>query len=254
VKRSALALLCLASTLAFARGPVVLFDGPSKVNGRVIVTEESGVRTLRFSPDGSPQTRMRVSAPRQLVQPYTRAAMRALELVPQPKRILIVGLGGGAMAMFLRERFPSAEIDGVEIDPVVVSAAKKHFGLVTDEKLRAIVADGRKFLEGAKPGYDLIFLDAYAGEDPPAHLMTVEFLAAVRARLSPGGVAVANVGDASENTDYANVVRTWQAAFDALCVQAVAETANTIFLARADGKRVSLGCLGQPSDGEVLRD
>lgn len=278
----AAAALALGVAAAWARGPVTLFDGKSEVNGRVIVTEAGGVRTLTFSPGGAVQTEVKPGAPHQLSLPYTRAAMVALALVPQPRRILIVGLGGGAMAMFLRGVFPQAQLDGVDIDPVVIAAAKKHLGLATDDKLRAIVADGRKFTEGSAGGYDLIFLDAYCDSDPPEHLLTVEFLSAVRGKLAPGGVAVGNVWGPSDNARFPDVVRTWEAAFDTLCVLPVSGVTNTIFLARGDGlppgrtggslaeraaafaraKRLSFdlvayarpGCQALPSGGEVLRD
>jgi spermidine synthase len=271
VPRLALLALLLAA-------PKVLVDAPSEFNGRVIVTERGSERTLRFSADGAPQSVVRVGDPRTLALTYTRSAMVALGLVPRPRRILIVGLGGGAMAMFLRAQLPEARIDGVDIDPVVVSVARQHLGLVTDEKLTAAVADGRKFLEASAGGYNLIFLDAYDDEDPPEHLLTAEFLSLVRSRLSPGGVAVANLGSPSVNTRFADMTRTWSATFDALCVLAVPSGDNTILLARGDGQPVTDltqraaafargrtltfdlpalakgGCRAAPSGGEVIRD
>lgn len=276
------AALALGLTGAWARGPATLFDAKSEVNGRVLVTEDRGVRTLTFSPGGAVQTEVKPGAPHELRLPYTRAAMVALALVPKPRRILLVGLGGGAMAMFLRGLFPEAQLDGVDIDPVVVSAAKKHLGLVTDDKLRAIVADGRKFTETSAGGYDLIFLDAYCDSDPPEHLLTVEFLSAVRGKLAAGGVAVGNVWGPDDNSRFPDVVRTWEAAFDTLCVLPVAGVTNTIFLARGDGQppgraggslaeraaafararplSFSLesyarpGCRALPAGGQVIRD
>lgn len=273
------ALLAVSLATAWATGgPAVLLDAPSEVNGRVLVTEHAGERTLRFAPGGAIQTAVRPGAPHELVLPYTRAAMVALGLVPQPRRVLLVGLGGGAMAMFLKGLFPKARLDGVDIDPVVIAAARRHLGLVTDDRLRAIVADGRKFTEESKGGYDLIFLDAYSDSDPPEHLLTVEFLSAVRGKLAAGGVAVGNVWGPDENARYADVARTWVAAFDALCAVPVAGVTNTIFLARGDGRPVSglgegaaafargrrlsfdlpalarPGCQALPEGGQVLRD
>ena len=268
----------LAALALLLAAPKVLVDAPSELNGRVIVTEQGPERTLRFSPDGSPQSIVRVGDPRTLALPYTRSAMVALALVPQPRRILIVGLGGGAMAMFLRAHFPDAQLDGVDIDPLVVKVARQHLGLVTDEKLRAVVADGRKFLEGSTGGYDLVFLDAYDDDDPPEHLMTAEFLSLVRSKLAPGGVAGANVGGPNVNTRYADVTRTWRATFDGLCVLQVPGADNTIFLARGDGQPITklataaaafargrkltfdlpalakAGCRALPGGGEVIRD
>lgn len=276
---AALVLLAAASAAGWlVRLPLVLHDGTSEINGRVVVTEEGGERTLRFSADGPRQSVIRVGKPHELALPYTRAAMTALGLVPEPKRVLIIGLGGGAMAMFLRTLFPNVEIDGVDIDPAVVSVAQQHLGLKLDAKLRAIVADGRKFTESSPGGYDLIFLDAYGDAEPPKHLMTVEFLAAARKKLSPTGLAVANVWSSADNKYYSDVVRTWENAFTALCVVDVQMATNTIFLARADGKAIAdlpgraaafkktraltfdlseeakSGCVPQRPGGRILRD
>jgi spermidine synthase len=275
------AVIVLAATSGtgwLLRLPLVLHDGPSDINGRVVVTEEAGERTLRFSADGPRQSVIRVGKPLELVLPYTRTAMTALALVPQPKRVLIIGLGGGAMAMALRSLFPDAEIDGVDIDPAVVAVAQETLGLKLDAKLRAIVADGRAFTESSAGQYDLIFLDAYSDAEPPKHLMTAEFLAAARKKLSPGGVAVANVWSSADNKYYPDVVRTWNHAFGALCVVDVVMATNVIFLARGDGKAVvdlpsraaafqktrelgfdladeaKSGCVPQAPGGKVLRD
>jgi spermidine synthase len=232
--------LALAATGACltTKSPGVLFDGPSEINGRIVVTDKGDERELRFSPDGARQSVVRVGAPKDLRLPYLRTAMLSLVLAPQPRRVLIVGLGGGTMAMFLRALFPEAEIEGVDIDPKVVEVAQAHLGFKPDAKLRATIADGRKVTEQSQGNYDLIFLDAYNDEEPPRHLLTVEFLNTVKARLAPGGVAVGNVWHQSINPHYANVLRTWRETFGSVCVLDVPEAQNEIFLGRADGAPV----------------
>jgi spermidine synthase len=235
--------LCLAACVKQQSGPRVVFDGPSPINGRVIVTEKEGERVLRFSPDGARQSVIRVGAPLDLRLPYARSAMVSLGVVPAPKRTLIIGVGGGTMPMFLRTLYPDMEIDGVDIDPQVVDVARQHLGLKTDPRLHAIVADGRKYTETAAGQYDLIFLDAYNDEEPPRHLTTVNYLRTVRAKLSPGGLAVGNVWEASINPKYADMLRTWQEAFGSVCVLDVPEAQNEIFLAGPDGKAPSSDAL-----------
>lgn len=203
---------------------------------RILVTEdEPGVRVLRFAWNGARQSVVRMGAPLELQLPYLQASALVLALVPAPRRILIVGLGGGSMAMFLRTLYPEAEIDGIEIDPRVIRVAIDHLGFRPDAKLRAIADDGRAFTEKSAGGYDLIFLDAYGGDDVPRHLLAVAFMRTVRQKLAPGGYAVANVWKASHNPLFEDTVTTYRAAFGALCVLDVPGEVNTVVLGRSDG-------------------
>ncbi len=112
--------------------------------------------------------------------------------------ILIVGGGGGVVPMIFRDAY-DVVIDIVEIDPVVVEMAKKWFGLRLDDRIRMHIQDGRMFIHNSTKKYDIILLDAYtAGGRIPFHLTTREFLAEVRDRLKPDGVALMNVISAVE--------------------------------------------------------
>ncbi|MCP3098865.1 fused MFS/spermidine synthase [Myxococcus sp. K15C18031901] len=209
---------------------VVLFEKQSPY-ARVSVQEDgAGLRYLQFDDSGALQSVVKPGAPRRLELAYTRVAMVGLAFVPQPRRILVVGLGGGAMPMFLRAVLPRARIDVVDIDPVVVDVARRYFGFHEDSRLVAHVADGRAFIEAQRPAYDLVFLDAYGPDSIPEHLATVEFLAAVRARLTGRGAAVGNVWADPPNSRYGSMARTWQAAFTQLYTFEVEGSANRILV------------------------
>jgi len=108
--------------------------------------------------------------------------------------VVIVGGGGGVVPMIFAKSYPHLSIDVVEIDPVVVDAAEKWFGLTPGPSLRVHVQDGRMFIHNSKDKYDLIILDAYtAGGRIPFHLTTKEFLSDVRDHLRPRGIALMNV-------------------------------------------------------------
>jgi len=134
--------------------------------------------------------------------------------------------------MFLRAHYPAATIDVAEIDPDVVDVAKKFFGFVEDERMRAHVGDGRQFIEKAPPGdYDIIFLDAFGAHDVPKHLTTREFLQITRRALRPNGVVVSNVWRPASNPLYDAMARTYQEAFEELLILDVPGDVNNIFLA-----------------------
>lgn len=208
----------------------VLFEKTSPYN-TVIVSEENGLRTLRFERGGARQSVVKLGDPDHLELPYARAALTSLALCPEPRHILVVGLGGGTLPMVLRRHYPEAAIDAVDIDPEVVTAAKTYLGFQEDKLMRAIVGDGRKFIEDSRTAYDLIFLDAYGSDSVPRHLTTQEFLQAVRRTLQPGGVVIGNVWSRYSNPLYDSMVRTYQEVFDDLYILDVAGAGNKILLA-----------------------
>ena len=53
-----------------------------------------------------------------------------------PKKILMLGLGGGSISTYLGRFMPEAAITTVEIDPGVINAAKTYFGLRETERMR----------------------------------------------------------------------------------------------------------------------
>ena len=131
-----------------------------------------------------------------------------------PRRILMLGLGGGSISTYLGRFMPEAAVTTVEIDPGVITAAKTYFGLRESERMRYRAGDGRVFLNRDSERYDLILVDAYRGGYVPFHLLTREFYGLVKQRLAPGGAAAFNVHDGSKL--YASTVRTLGEVFAAL--------------------------------------
>ena len=154
------------------------------------------------------QSRLDPTHPLRLLSPYTQAMVLALLWCRQPQRILLIGLGGGRLQLVLHHLLEDAQLESVELDPLVLEVAERFFGFLPDERQRVRLSDGRAFLreESADAQYDVIFLDAYQAEGVPSHLLTLEFYAECRARLCPNGLVVANlhsstpVYDASRTT------------------------------------------------------
>jgi spermidine synthase len=154
------------------------------------------------------QTCMNTKAPERFVMNYTQMMMSALFVNPQPRSILIVGLGGGTLPRALAQVLPAAKIDVVEIDPAVVRVAKRFFLFAPDARTSVIEADGRVFVKRAlreQRQYDLIMLDAFDHEYIPEHLLTKEFLEEIEALLSPQGVLAANTFSSSRLYDHESV-------------------------------------------------
>ena len=135
----------------------------------------------------------------------------ALAYPPEPKKILMIGLGGGIISSYLGRNMPDVTIDTVEIDPGVIAAAKQYFGLRETKRVRYSAGDGRVALRRNKQTYDIILVDAFHGGYVPFHLLTKEFYALVRERLAPGGVAAFNVHDG--NKLYVSTIKTLASVF-----------------------------------------
>lgn len=224
-------LLALALLAPVAAGEGVLYETPSAYGPVVVTDEGDGKRALRFGRGGARQSVVNPADPDDLVLPYTQVALTALALCGEPRRVLVIGLGGGTLPQFLRRHYPGARIDAVDINPEVVRVAREYFGFRDDDRLRVHVADGRKFVEEAREPYDLVFLDAFGSDAVPPHLATREFLQAVRRATRPGGVVVGNLWFRRYNRLFDSMVYTYRDVFDEVAVLHVAGSGNRILIA-----------------------
>lgn len=111
-------------------------------------------------------------------------------------RVLVAGLAGGTVPRRMVEIYgPSRfrSIDGVEIDPQVLHAGRRFFGLDEIPRLSVHEEDARLFLARSGVAYDVIVVDAYRGYTIPPHLVTREFFQLCRNRLARNGVVVLNL-------------------------------------------------------------
>jgi len=199
----------------------------------IVVYESAGERCMKFGSVQAPgrQTCQLPARPQVLLFDYTRMMMASLYLRPDPRRILVIGLGGGSLPMALAKAVPEASVDVVEIDPAVARVAERFFGFRTGPSMRVEVADGRAFVQAAArrgDRYDIVMLDAFDEAYIPRHLSTVEFIREVRSILQPGGVLAANTFSSSGS--YANESATYAEVFGAFYNL---RSANRVILASA---------------------
>jgi len=203
----------------------------------ILVYEEDGQRCLSFSRknETARQTCQLLSNPNEFVFSYTRMMMGALYLNPNPRKVLIVGLGGGILPTALSKLFPETVIDVVEIDPAVVKVAQQFFGFHPSQNVHIFEEDGRVFIKRAgqtDQRYDLIMLDAFDHEYIPEHLLTREFLLEVKKLLTAEGVLAANTFSSSRLYHHESV--TYSAVFGDFYNLRV-KMKNRVILKKMDG-------------------
>ncbi|MEX1044809.1 MAG: fused MFS/spermidine synthase [Chthoniobacterales bacterium] len=167
--------------------------------------------------------------PARIVVPYVKHAFAAGMARPDPRQVLVIGLGGGGFNHFFNTVYPEAVLTSVEIDRQVVELAKQYMGFTEHERNMVAVRDGRSFLRRSPDRYDWIFLDAFHGSMTPPHLKTAEFYREILDKLTPGGLLVANIHDDSELFYYD--LATFREVFPDVTVLKVPGTANAIVLA-----------------------
>jgi len=211
-----------------------VIDQEMSLYRNIMVSEGEGFRCMTFGRFSGRQSCIQLADPQILVQPYTWGMLSALYAQPEPRRILVIGLGGGVLPMAFRRVYPNAQIDAVDLDPAVLNVAERYFGFTPDDHLHAYADDGRIFVR--KQGrvgvrYDVIIIDAFDQDYIPEHLLTVEFLAQVKSIMAPRSVLAANTFDGAL-TPYETA--TYQAVFGT--IDAVdGEGGNRIILAGRDG-------------------
>jgi len=158
----------------------------------IFISEANGIRRMHVGSLLDRSSAMDLKDPYRHVYEYTAMMMLVSGYVDAPKKILVVGLGGGTVTRTLRMIYPDAEITNVEFDPEIVAMARQYFGYAEDAKMKLVVEDARRWLRRTTEQFDVILLDAYHGGYIPFHLTTREFLEIVRERLSQGGVVCSN--------------------------------------------------------------
>ncbi len=132
------------------------------------------------------------------------AAHVPMLLHPEPKRVLLVGVGTGqTAARFLL--YPIDRLECVDIEPTIFSFIRPHFDSrwMEDPRVKLIGADGRNYLRHTPSTYDVISLELGQLSRPGvASFYTADFYRQVKKRLRSGGFLVQFVPLSLLTTDH----------------------------------------------------
>lgn len=137
---------------------------------------------------------------------WTETVKEIAKLKQDIGNVLILGLGGGSVAKLIRQKWPKAEIIGVDMDPVIVELGKKYMGLgdlgvdihikdaydyVSDLVIASEAqqsSDPKNKIASSQTSrndiYDLICVDTYVGDQFPEKFESRKFLENVKKLLT----------------------------------------------------------------------
>ncbi|NLN69740.1 MAG: fused MFS/spermidine synthase [Chloroflexi bacterium] len=212
----------------------LIFEGESAYN-YVQVVEEQDYRYLHLNEGQGIHS---IYHPIQLnyYGPWSQVLVAPFFNLPsQSKRpiekMAILGLAAGTTARQAQAVFGDIQIDGFEIDPLVVEVGRKYFDM-NQPNLNIYVQDGRWGLSRMPGDYDIISVDAYRPPYIPWHMTTLEFFQLVYEKLSDEGVMVINIGRSPTDRTLINDLGTTICqVFPTIFIMDLPESFNTILFA-----------------------
>jgi len=119
-------------------------------------------------------------------------------LLETPLALLVVGLAGDSLSLFVHDHFPKTYIDAVEIDPSMLEVASRWFGFFQSDRMKVHIADGLDYITSlagreGRPRYNVVMFDVDSKDPtlgmscPPAAFVDQPFLQKVKSILTPEG-------------------------------------------------------------------
>lgn len=164
--------------------------------GMIEIVEDEFTRSLHFG-NAVRQSMMDLRCPEYPALTYTRAMMSSLLFQPDPRNVLLIGLGGGSLAKFLLRHFSHCAIDAVEHREPIAKLAHGYFMLPEDPRLHIYIEDGDAFVQQkalvSTACYDIILVDAYDSAGMADGMGRMPFLDACHTLLTADGVLAINL-------------------------------------------------------------
>jgi spermidine synthase len=186
-----------------ATGAALLWAGPSlrfvdvPPGGQVVSQRDGVMAAVSVIEDAEGVRRLHINNREQEGSSATyvadaRQAWLPLLLHAAPRRALFLGLGTGVTAASATAD-PTLRVDAVELLPEVIDAAGLFVpaldGPRSSAAPRLVTADARRYVRAADVRYDVVVADLFhPARSGSGALYTVEHFAAVRERLTSGGL------------------------------------------------------------------
>ncbi len=170
-------------------------------------------------PDAALQMRTAVANPDETTM--VLAAAIPLSMHPNPSRVANIGFGSGLTTHTLLTSKSVKQLDSIEIEPVMVEAARKGFGsrigdVFEDPRSHIVFEDAKTFFAASHEPYDLIVSEpSNPWVSGVASLFSAEFYGSIVGHLRPGGYFVQWLQLYETDIEvFASVVKALSAHFD----------------------------------------
>ncbi|XP_070166098.1 eEF1A lysine and N-terminal methyltransferase homolog [Polyergus mexicanus] len=139
---------------------------------------------------------------------HMSAGVNAVIDIKEQQEIMIIGLGGGGLCMFLHHCFPKLKITAVEIDNAMLKMATEYFNLILDDRMTVEIADGIRFIKDAaacEKKYKAVLFDIDSKDTtvgmscPPKQFLDLSVLKAVATCLTKDGLFILNLVSRDKN-------------------------------------------------------
>jgi spermidine synthase len=186
-------------------------------------------RRMHFT-NRATQSAMLFSDPDALIAQYTRKMMAFLLFNPDPRHIVMIGLGGGSLAKFCFRHLPRSKITVVEINADVIAMREEFCIPKDDHRFRIVHDDGARYLERLDEAVDVLLVDAFDADGIALSLAESDLYSCAARLLPPNGVFVMNFwGPCERYVD--NLVRARAAFGDSLLLVPVSGDVNVLLFA-----------------------
>jgi spermidine synthase len=160
----------------------------------VTLSEQDGVRFLHFGTEWV-QGAMRIRKPDWIELEYAQQMMAWMLFREQPKHVVQLGLGTGALSKFCLRQFPETRVTAIELNPSVIAICRSMFKLPDDDRLTVLEMDAMDFVTDPSnhAKMDILQVDLYDATARGPVLDTPEFYLACAACLAPDGIMTVNL-------------------------------------------------------------
>ncbi|MBP7283317.1 MAG: fused MFS/spermidine synthase [Leptospiraceae bacterium] len=230
----------------FSVSEELVYEVKSKYS-HIKVADYGTLRQLYFVRDNGEEaleSTIDTNYPQNLFLLYTQTMFASFLINKDHKDILLVGLGGGGMVHFLNYYFPKVKMDAVEIDPEIVSIAKKFFKLKDHPSTNIFTDDATNFIYTTQKTYDVIYMDAFLKPTQETDstgvaqkLKAPSFLQKLKTKLNKNGIVVFNINN---HEKMQNDIKTIRQEFSNIYFFQKNRSGNLIVIGSTDTEKISI--------------
>ncbi len=186
-------------------------------------------RRMHFTNQAT-QSAMLFSDPDALISQYTRKMMAFLLFNPDPRHIVMIGLGGGSLAKFCYRHLPRSKITVVEINEQVIALREEFCIPQDDERFSIVHDDGARYVASLDEKVDVLLIDAFDADGIALSLAESDFYSGAARQLTDNGMLVMNFWGPCERY-VGNLVQARAAFGDSLLLVPVSGDVNVLLFA-----------------------